>query len=233
MTLSVAEALERVRVTRIVHFTPAKNLWGIFTDEMIRTSEDLAANADSYCVTDPERLDRRRTHTCCSFEYPNAYYQRKARSKTPLINYPDWVCLILNRELAKRRGTLFAPCNAAKNSGAFLAEGGQAVHDCWANPSIPNQYPRRPTHHPAVPTDLQAEVLIPGAIDLSECSAIVAATEGQARTLFGFLDSQDLRPERVEWRYAPMLFNAPQLTNAIHSGHDIPETVWSPEDDLK
>ena len=133
MTLSVAEALERVRVTRIVHFTPAKNLWGIFTDEMIRTSEDLAANADSYCVTDHERLDRRRTHTCCSFEYPNAYYQRKARSKSPLINYPDWVCLILNRELVKRPGTLFAPCNAAKNSGAFLAEGGQAVRDCWAN----------------------------------------------------------------------------------------------------
>ena len=181
MTLSVEEALKRVPVTRIVHLTPASNLWGIFTDDNIRTSEDLAANADSYSFTDDKRLDQRRTHTCCSFEYPNAYYQRKARTKTPLINYPDWVCLILNRELAKRRRVLFAPCNAATSSGAYLAEGGQAMLACWEKPSIPHGFRRRQSHHPAVPTDLQAEVLIPGAVDLSECSAIVAPTEGQAR----------------------------------------------------
>jgi hypothetical protein len=126
---------------------------------------------------------------------------------------------------------LFAPCNAAKASGAYLAAGGQALLDCWASPSIPGNYSRSPSHHPAAPTDLQSEVLIPGPIDFSELVAIVAPTAAHARTIFGFLDSQDLHPEQVQWRYSSIHFDPDKLPYAIHNGSDIPESVWgAPED---
>lgn len=98
--------------------------------------------------------------------------------------------------------------------------------DCWADPSIPGAYPRLSTHHPAVPTDLQAEVLIPGPIDLSEVISIVAPTAEQVQTLVGFLESVHLHPKRYEWRYSPMLFDVVRLPNAIRYGRDIPEIIW-------
>lgn len=224
---SVAEALAFLPFTRIVHFTPASNLWGMFKDRMVRTAADLNANSDSYSLTDPERVDSHPGHTCCSFEYPAVYYLRKARRKVSLLNYPDWVGLMLKRDLVVRPGTLFAPCNAAKASGAYLSEGGQALLNCWASPSKPGNYPRLSTHNPAVPTDLQSEVLIPGPIDFSELLAIVAPTDVQVETIYGFLASQDLHPEQVEWLYSALLFNTDQLPRAIQHGLDIPEYVWN------
>ncbi|MCA2253869.1 DUF4433 domain-containing protein [Mycobacterium intracellulare] len=223
---TVVEALASLPLTRIVHFTPASNLWGMFRDRMVRTADDLEANSASYSATDPERVDNHPGHTCCSFEYPAVYYLRIARRKVPLRNYPDWVGLILKRDLVARPGALFAPCNAAKASGAYLAEGGQALLNCWANPSNPGNYPRLPNHHPAAPTDLQSEVLIPGPIDFSELVAIVAPTAAQVQTIYGFLASQDLHPESVQWRYSPMFFDPIELPRAIQNGHDIPESVW-------
>lgn len=199
---SVDDALAVLPFTRIVHFTPASNLWGMFRDRMVRTAEDLEAHSDSYSITDPDRVDSHSGHTCCSFEYPNVYYLRKAKAKAPLVNYPDWVGLVLNRDLVRRPGTLFAPCNAAKAYGGYLCEGGQAMLDCWDNPSRPGNFSRSPNHHPAVPTDLQSEVLIPGPIDFADLIAIVAPTAEQVQTIFGFLASQDLHPEQVEWRYS-------------------------------
>jgi ssDNA thymidine ADP-ribosyltransferase, DarT len=230
---SVADALAILPFTRLIHFTPASNLWGIFTDGMIRTAEDLAANADSYSPTDTSRVDDRRSHTCCSFEYPNLYYLRKAKARTALLNYPDWVGLILNRGLVARPGTLFAGCNAARASGAHLAEGGQALLDCWSDPSIPEGYRRSLTHHAGVPTDLQTEVLIPGSIDLAEVTAIVAPTAAQVQTLVGFLSSVGLNPERVQWRYSPALFDIRVLPSSIQNGREIPETIWgAPKDPI-
>jgi hypothetical protein len=223
---TVDEVLLSLPVTRIVHFTPASNLWGVFRDRMVRTAEDLDANSDSYSVTDPERVDSHPGHTCCSFEFPNVYYLRQAKSKAPLRNYPDWVALMLNRDLIKRPGTLFCPCNAAKGYGSYLAEGGQAMLDCWADLSKPGGYRRTANHHPAAPTDIQSEVLVPGPIDFADLEAIVAPTEAQVRTIFGFLSRQGLHPEQVEWRYSATLFDAWKLPSAIHSGRGIPEQVW-------
>ncbi|MCC3332931.1 DarT ssDNA thymidine ADP-ribosyltransferase family protein [Nocardia abscessus] len=229
MTITVEEALKRVPVSRLIHFTPVSNLEGIFRDQAIRSRSDLATNsADSYDATDYRRFDNNHGHVCCSFEYPNSYYQNQASQKTEFVNYPDWVSLVLNVELIKRPGTMFSPRNAAKQNGAWLEEGGQAMLNCWANPSPGGRYPRRPKHNPAVPTDLQSEVHIPGAISLSEVSAIIARSAEHARSLFGFLHSFGYQPARLEWRYAPMFFEPVRLRDAIWSGESVPEYVWSP-----
>jgi hypothetical protein len=128
---------------------------------------------------------------------------------------------------------LFAPCNAAKAYGGYLVEGGQAMLDCWANPSNPGGYSRSASHHPGAPTDIQSEVLVPGPIDFAELKAIVAPTAAQVQTIFGFFASQGLHPEQVQWRYSATFFDALELPSAIHNGHDIPESVWvAPEDTL-
>ncbi|WP_425295581.1 DarT ssDNA thymidine ADP-ribosyltransferase family protein [Nocardia abscessus] len=229
MNISVAEALKKVPASRLIHFTPASNLEGIFRDKAIRSTSDLASNsADSYDPTDHRRFDNNHGHVCCSFEYPNTYYQNQASQKTEFVNYPDWVSLVLNIDLIKRPGAMFSPLNASKQNGAWLEEGGQAMLNCWASPSPGGKYPRRPTHNPAVPTDLQSEVQIPGTIPLSEVSAVVAPSEAQARSLFGFLHSFGYQPVHVEWRYAPMFFEPVRLRNAIWAGEPVPEYVWLP-----
>lgn len=114
--ISILEVLLRLRVTRLAHFTPARNLWHIMGDGEIRSSKDLADNAPEYFdPTDISRFDRNPDKICCSFEYPNGYYLSDARKKTQFMNYPDWVCLLLDRDLLLTPGTRFCGCNAAKS----------------------------------------------------------------------------------------------------------------------
>jgi hypothetical protein len=201
----------------------------IFRDGLLRSSKDLAENApNQFSPTDKARYDDHPDHLCCSFEYPNAYYQDTASKKVEYANYPAWVCLILDLALTLRPGTLFSACNAALSSGAHLNEGGQALLDCWASPTAPAKVHRRPNHNPAVPTDLQTEVLIPGPIPLSAVSAIVTSGPEQARELFGFLHRQKLNPSQVEWRSAPLFYSKYELRDAIFYNQNIPETVWTP-----
>lgn len=233
MTTSVTDALSKVPVTRLIHFTPAINLVSIFGDRAIRASADLGSNSPwGFVPTDAVRFDARTTHVCCSFEYPNAYYQDRARAKSPLINYPDWVSFVLDLDLVLREGTLFCPCNGAKGGGRYQGEGGDALLGCWADPSTPSGYRRSATHHPAVPTDLQSEVLIPGPIPLTSVTAIVVPSAEKARELFGVLEGFGLGPGQFEWRYAPLFFSKYELADALHYGNEVPEETWVPSNEV-
>lgn len=227
--IDVAGALATLPVTRLIHFTPAMNLFSILRDGEIRPSDDLEGDEQPhFTATDEERIDGHPEHVCCSFEYPNAYYQARARAKADLRNYPEWVCLILDVDLVLRDGVLFYPCNAATACGSYGGSGANHLLDMWANPSIPGKWPRKPRHHPAVPTDVQAEVQIPGAIPVSAATAIVGASADQCRDLYGTLAAHNLFPERFEWRYAPLFYDRSGLTAAIHSGAIPPEHPWDP-----
>lgn len=225
----VATALALLPVTRLVHFTPAMNLFSILRDGEIRPSDDLEGDGEPrFTATDSQRIDGHPEHVCCSFEYPNVYYQAQARIKNEFRNYPQWLSLIVDIDLALREGTLFYPCNAAKGSGRHGGTGPEHLLDMWANPSIPAGYPRRQSHHPAVPTDVQAEVQIPGAIPVSAVSAIVAESAERCQDLYGTLATYGLSPNRFEWRYAPLFYDRSGLIRAIHSGAHPPEHRWAP-----
>jgi len=229
MSTEMEDFLTKAGVTRVVHFSPAKNLDGIFSDGMIRDAVQLSADAQPhYTVTDEARIDRQPNLICASFEYPNVYYQRRAMQKPQFVNYPGWVCFLIQPEVVLREGTLFHPCNAATGSGVYGLEGLEGMTRMWASPSIPGARVRQATHLGSVPTDLQAEIQIPGPILLSEVQAIVAPTPGRARELYGHLDDMGLKPERVEWRSAPLFFDATGLARAIQQGLEVPETVWGP-----
>ena len=225
----VVAAAASLPFTRLVHFTPARNLSHILRDGQLRSSKDLADNAaDQFSPTDHARFDAHHNHLCCSFEYPNAYYRQLAGEKSEYVNYPNWVHFTLDRDLVGRPDTLFSGCNAAKGHGYYLKPGTRALLDCWANPSIPEGWIRRGTHHPGVPTDLQAEVLIPGPVSLSAVTGIIVASEAVARELYGMLRRVHLDPDQLEWRVAPVIYNKDSLRSHIHLGRTPTETVWTP-----
>jgi hypothetical protein len=224
---SVAAAIRRVGLTRLAHFTPAKNLPHIVGHGFIRSSKDLAENApDFFDPTDRERFDRHPESVCCSLQFPNGYYLAKARAKSTFQNFPDWVCLLLDVEILARPGVLFAPCNAATGSGAYLQSGGDALLACYANPSSPGGWTRGSRHHPRTPTDLQAEALVPGPIELSHLLGIVVPTHAAAANEIGRLKLVGLDTSGLFWIVAPTFFRRDKLSNQLRFGGEIEEKPW-------
>ena len=231
--LTVTEALNSLGLTRLTHFTPARSLWHIARDGQILSSKDLADNApDYFAPTDVQRFDRHPDKVCCNFEYPNGYYLSFAQQASAFVNYPDWVCLLLDAELLLRPGTLFSGCNAAKGSGAYLREGGQALLDCYAQVShIDSRWSRGPNHHPGAATDLQAEALVPGPISVSHVRGVVVPHEALARQLYGDLDRHGLGPQRFPWLIAEFFFDRNTLSSRVRYGGTMTETTWAQQVD--
>ncbi|GAA4561175.1 DarT ssDNA thymidine ADP-ribosyltransferase family protein [Planotetraspora kaengkrachanensis] len=230
--VTVAEALARLKLTRLAHFTPARNLWHIMALGEIRSSKDLADNApECFGPTDRERFDRQPDKVCCTYEYPNGYYLAKARKNPEFTNYPSWVCLLLDPALLLRPGTLFSPCNAATGGGMYLRPGGEGLLDSYAPSSKVGPWTRDSRHHPRAATDLQAEALVPGPIDLSYLHGIVVRTEAEARELYGALGRGGFVPARFRWIIAPDFFDRDLLSQRLRFGGVIRETNWTPPAD--
>ncbi len=224
---SVAAALGRVGPTRLAHFTPAKNLPHILGHGFIRSSKDLAENAPEFFdPTDRERFDEHPEHVCCSLEFPNGYYLAQARAKPNFQNFPDWVCLLLDVALLLREGVLFTPCNAARGRGAYLASGGDALLDCYASPSRVGGWTRGPRHHPRAPTDLQAEALVPGPIELSHLLGIVVPSDAAAANEVDRLKLLAADADNVAWIVAPTFFRRDELSRRLRFGGEIEERPW-------
>lgn len=224
---SVLAALQQVGLTRLAHFTPAKNLPHVVRQGFLRSSKDLARNAPEFFdPTDRERFDNHPDHLCCSLEFPNGYYLAQARVKPAFQNFPDWVCLLLDPRLLLRDGVLFAPCNAAKGRGAYLASGGDALLGCYSDPSRPGGWTRGPSHHPRVPTDIQAEALVPAPIELSHLLGIVVPSDEAAANEVDRLKLVAANPGQVSWIVAPTFFRRDELSSRLRFGGEIEERPW-------
>lgn len=227
-----AAVLAGLPVTRLAHFAPAINAYSIIRSGWIKSRGDLEREGlQDHTPTDTARWDGHPDHISCTFEYPNAYYRRTAAAKAEYRNYPDWVTFLIDPAHAARPDTLFSPCNAAKGRGVHLASGGEALAGLWADPSRPDGWARRARHHPAVPTDLQAEVLIRGPVPLADVQAIVVRTAEYADELYAVYEEFGLRPERLTWKIAPVFYEPYVLREHLWYGRPVQETVWSPEGD--
>lgn len=229
MTLSVIDVVHHLRITRVAHFTPSKNLWHILRDGEIRSSAELAANAPEYFdPTDRDRFDEQPEMVCCSPQFPNAYYLDKARSKPQFANFPDWSCVFLDPSLLSRPGVLFSGCNAAKRRGAYLKPGVEGLRESYAPVSVTGEHRRSGRHHPQAPTDLQAEVLIPGPINLNLVTGLAVPSSDAAGLEYARLDVSALDPDRFTWIVAPDLFDKNRLRNLLKYGGEISESAWIP-----
>lgn len=232
VNVEVAAALAALPLARLTHFTPALNLPSIVADRQLRSVRDLSADVRAcYRVTDLQRLDGYLDKVCCSLQYPNCFYLDIARRKVDVVNYPDWVCLLLDKAVAAVEGTLFCPRNAAAAASRAVS-GVAGVSACYA-PAVCGQggqtRTRGPRHDPGSPTDIQAEVLVTAPVPLSAIHAIVFPTEAAAREEYRRLSRLGtLPPDGLRWMFSPGMFDKATITRAVQSSRYFPETIWSP-----
>ena len=178
-----ANAMRR-GITRLCHFTPSRNLGHIAVDPRgILASRHLGEDEKSvFNPTDSERLDGYPNHVCCSIQYPNAWYFRTARRQERLFR--DWVVLLIDAQYLWRPGTKFCPRNAAAVRGGLINEGVKAFESLFAKTvegAGGRTFARGSSHPDFLPTDQQAEVLVPDQIRRQDVIGIAVRDEGQAK----------------------------------------------------
>lgn len=231
--IAVANHLVSIPLARIAHFTPSRNLPHIMADGRLRSVKELSEDVRAcYTATDLQRLDGFPDRVCCSMQYPNGYYFEQAMSRPDVVNFPDWVCLFINKMVAATEGTLFCPRNAAADNGALCIPGLAGLHSCYA-PAVTGQggqTRQRGKHHdPGSPTDIQAEVLVTAPISLSDVSAIVVPTEEAARQEYGRLHQLGLLPPpHIRWVVCVDMFNKWRIASAVRNSVYLDERLWQP-----
>ena len=228
----VAAELAALPLERLVHVTPALALPSILIDGELRSTSDLKDDVRaSYRAIDRDRLDGQLSKISCSFQYPNTYYLRRARHKLSIHNFPDWVCLLLDKRVAAHAGTLFCHRNAAAKDANSIP-GVAGLRACFA-PSVrghrSSTYTRGRGHDPASPTDIQAEVLVTAPIALADVRAIVFKTEADAMQEYGRLGQLGVSlPDHIRWVVAEGMFMWPRVKKAVQTSRFFPMTDWSP-----
>ena len=150
----IRERANRRGITRLCHFTPSRNLAHIASDTRgILGSRHLEVDeAAIFNPTDKVRLDGYTGHVCCSIQYPNAWYFRRAQENERL--FPDWVVLLVDARYLWQVGTKFCPRNAAAEHGRLVHEGATAFESLFAEVVAGfDVYRRGPQHPDFLPTD--------------------------------------------------------------------------------
>jgi hypothetical protein len=185
---------------------------GILSTSNLRSDERSVINA-----TDLERLDGHNGHICCSIQYPNAWYFRKARRQERL--FPDWVVLFISPHYLWAEGAVFCPFNAATGCGRHLGAGAVAFDALFVDSTTDTQgrtYCRGSTHPAFLPTNEQAEVLVPDQIDEGDILGVAVADEAQARRDLAALRILNVPLPRL-W-IVPDLYSPQWLSTTLRSG---------------
>ena len=220
----MAEIMEKIRtgamrrrITRLCHFTPSRNLAHVAEDPRgVLASRHLAESETAvFNPTDSERLDGFPDHVCCSIQYPNAWYFRRARNQDRL--FKDWVILLINPHYLWRAGTKFCRRNAAAELGRLVADGADAFEGLFAETVEGQRAFRRGPRRPAfLPTDEQAEVLIPDQVERQDVIGIAVRDEIQARRELERLALLGHRSPRIV--IAPDFFEPERLSGQLRTG---------------
>ena len=229
MSYAIRVAAKRRNITRLCHFTPSKNFvriakdpWGLLASKHLSIYREAVFNP-----TDPRRFDGFLNHVCCSVEYPNAWYFKKAKEQC-WTRFRDWIVLFINPHYLWAAGTRFCPQNAAANSGGDAHEGIEAFEAMFA-PRVAgvdgNTYIRGPKHPAFLPTDEQAEVLILNRVVRKDLLGIVVKNEAQARREVARLKRRNVKPPRI--LLVPDLFGDPlPLSKKLRSGLRLEARVY-------
>ncbi|PKQ36291.1 MAG: hypothetical protein CVT61_01930 [Actinobacteria bacterium HGW-Actinobacteria-11] len=203
-------------ITRVTHFTNSRNLPGILDAGAILPTSRLPDGVGFHANTDEKRIDGRLDHICCSIEYPNAFYFRRATGRTNQINYTDWIVLLLEPHLLAREGVLFAPSNAAVARGAMLRDGLPGMKRLFEDKV--RDVTRSSAHRIASPTDVQAEALIPDEISVSAITGIVVPSVEALKREFARLPIFGYDPEQFDWYVSKDMFDWSAVTSAVRQG---------------
>ena len=206
-------------ITRLCHLTPSRNLLHIATDSRgILASDRLAADREApFNPMDEQRLDGFPDHVCCSIQYPNAWYLSKVRQQDTI--FPDWVVLLIKPDYLWYSGTKFSPRNAAAGYGGHVLEGVNGFRNMFAEntPGAGGRTFYRGINHPAfLPTDEQAEVLIPNVVARDDIIGVVVQDKDQAKR--EAVRMETLGVQLPQYFVAPDLFDPRRLSAILRSG---------------
>ena len=215
--VSIKTAVKRRGITRLCHFTPSRNLAHIATDSKgILASKYLEQEEKAiFNPTDIERFDGFPDHVCCSIQYPNAWYFKKARSKEPLFS--DWVVILIKAHYLWKAGTKFCPRNAAAEYGRLVNEGAEGFAELFTDTNKgARTFIRGPDHPAFLPTDEQAEVLIPDLIKQQDIIGLAVKDDSQAKR-------EVARLKFLGWDYPPIIivpefYNPSELSHCLRKG---------------
>jgi len=156
-------------ITRLCHFTSIRALERIIEDQAIYDRRTLESRGLRYVFNDPDRRDRRPGHICLSIEHPNVFMMRRLQYDASR----EFVVLCVKPREMVRPGVLFARLNAASASGGLITAGEEGFKGLYVRQPGSRQIFRGDAHAPSCPTDIQAEVLIPGPIPFSSILGVV------------------------------------------------------------
>lgn len=224
------EATQR-GITRLCHFSPSRNLIHIAVGKVgiLSTKNLTQSERGVFTPTDLQRLDSYTGHICCSIQYPNAWYLDKARAQDAL--FPDWVVLLLGPRFLWLPGTRFCPRNAASGFGRGIKEGTLAFREMFADSVLGARgrtYRRSVKHLDNVPTDEQAEVLVPDRVPQEDILGVAVQSAAQARNEAVRFRLAGIPSNTLKIVVAPTLFDKQALSNCIRNGTLPDEKAWNP-----
>lgn len=215
-------------VSRLCHFTKFQSLTHILaSDSGVLASSSI--RSDTKNVTDTARYDGELDYICCSVEYPNSWFLKKAIQSDSDKIFKEWVVLYIDLDILKHRSAKFCPCNASKASGVYI-EGQMENLDSIFAVSIPTfAYSRSPKMLSCCPTDGQAEILIKDSIPKDYIIGIATGNVDIARRIYAMLKIYGI--EQVSVYVAPDVLT-PSWSNMIKNGRRPSETecIWPEEE---
>ena len=198
-TPTVSEQLKTViqqrGISRLVHFTPLNNLFSIIEmqavvarDRVLRIAKERADQflLDYVNFNDSVRLDGRTSYINLSIEHPNTTLFSRFRERYTICDV--WCVLQLVPQCLGLPGALYCVGNAASSRVRSCGTGATIDHllALFADKVVTgNQYGQRTLTRvnlaACYPTDPQAEVLVPGEIDLSLVKSVAFEDEQSMR----------------------------------------------------
>ena len=122
--------------------------------------------------------------------------------------FPDWVVLLVRPHYLWHPGTKFCPRNAAARHGRLVEAGVEAFKALFADSvegGAGRVYRRGPNHPDFLPTDEQAEVLVPDRIERQDVVGIGVRDDAQA--------SREASRLRIMGRRHPPIVIVPEFFN--------------------
>ncbi len=213
--------------TRLCHFTKLQNLTHILsTEEGILASSSI--RSDTKNVTDTERYDGELEYICCSVEYPNSWFLRRARQDNRDVIFREWCVMYIDLGILDVREAKICPCNASTGRGRYI-KGIDQIEELFANPSIGKREISRSNRMlQACPTDGQAEILIKDNIPRDKIIGIAVGDEESAKIVNAMMKTLGMEPLPVF--KAPEILT-PQWREIVEQGNrprEI-ECVWEEE----
>lgn len=182
---AIRQFVEQRRVKSLYHFTREDNLASIIEHGLLprNTLERLGIR---HVYNDHERLDGRKTTVSVSISFPNyrLFYHLRQRCNA------SWVILEIDPSVLWKQNCLFCQCNAADSEVRNLPDEklkGVSALACMYDDDIregsTNSVRKSEKLLDCEPTDVQAEVLVRGAISRENIRAVVVENRGQVESI--------------------------------------------------